>query len=111
MWCGGVVQRNTYVKFINEMHSLEDMDLGIRVLMEIIWWMQIPDVLKFMKKRGYDVKPKDHVRVTCGLHYKATGIVLQCIDFPNAHLTLTCNSGNALVSMILLMLLHDNSIL
>jgi hypothetical protein len=74
------------------------MDLGIRVLMEIVWRVQIPN---FTKERGYDVKPGDRVRVARGSHYKATGIV-QSVDFPNACLTLKCDSGDTLVSTILL---------
>jgi ribosomal protein L24 len=107
----GVVEwsEGTHLWFVDETRGLEDTDLGIRVLVEIVRRVQIPDVLKFTKERGYDVKPGDRVRVARGSHYKATGIV-QSVDFPNARLTLKCDSGDALVSTILLTPSHANSI-
>jgi hypothetical protein len=72
---------------------------------EVVRRVRIPDVLKFTKEKGYDVKPGDRVRVARGSDYGATGIV-QSVDFPNAHLTLKCDGGDALVSFFFFLPLH-----
>jgi hypothetical protein len=93
----------SHLWFVKETDVFEDTELnpepsGIRVPVEIIQRVRIPDVLKLTMDKGFDVKPGDHVKVARGPHYKATGIV-QSVDFPNARLTLKCDAGDALVNI------------
>ena len=91
--------------FTDEMHVVQNTKfdlatLGIQVPMESVRRLHFPNVLKFMKERGYDVKPGDNVMIARGPHYDTTGTV-QSVDFPNVSLKLKCDSNNTFVSNIL----------
>lgn len=72
---------------------------SISVPTAIVQRMSIMQTVQFTKERGYDIRPGDVVTVACGPEYEAKGVV-QSVDFPNACLTLLCNSDHALVSTI-----------
>ncbi|KAG2047192.1 hypothetical protein BDR06DRAFT_976911 [Suillus hirtellus] len=71
---------------------------SISVPIAMVQWTDLMRTIQYMKERGYDVKPGDTMSVAHGLEYGAKGVV-QSMDFPNARLTLLCDSDRSLVNV------------
>ncbi|KAG1896425.1 uncharacterized protein F5891DRAFT_983434 [Suillus fuscotomentosus] len=65
----------------------------IKVTATFVRQTHIAQTMKFMRERGYDVRPGDFVSVARGPEYQTKGVV-QSVDFRKAHLTLL-SEGNA----------------
>jgi len=72
--------------------------LRIQVPVTIIQWTKLPNMLRYTKDKGYDVRPGDVVSVACRPDYQSTGVV-QSINIPNARLTFLSDSDHSLISI------------
>lgn len=70
---------------------------SIQVPVAMVQWTHLLPTIKFMKDRGYDIKPGDLVKVVCGPEYQITGVV-QSVNIPDTHLTILLDSNHTLIS-------------
>ncbi|KAG1867358.1 hypothetical protein F4604DRAFT_1927661 [Suillus subluteus] len=82
-----------------DIFTLNNVELSsISVPAAMVQWTDITKTIQYMKERGYDIRPGDVVTVVHGPEYEAKGVV-QCVDFPNAHLTLLCEGDHSLINV------------
>lgn len=72
---------------------------SISVPVAMVRRTSLTHTIQHTKDKGYDVRPGDVVTVARGPDYQAKGVV-HSVDFPNAHLTILCDSDRLLVSTI-----------
>jgi len=72
--------------------------LRIQVPVTIVQRTKLPNMLRYTKDKGYDMRPGDVVSVARRLDYQSTG-VMQSIDVLDAHLTFLSDSDHFLVSI------------
>lgn len=70
---------------------------SIQVPAIMVQRMHLPPTIKFMRDRGYDVRPGDVVSVARGPEYEATG-VMQSVNVPEACLTILSTRDHTIVS-------------
>ncbi|KAG1818905.1 hypothetical protein EV424DRAFT_1347487 [Suillus variegatus] len=71
---------------------------SIQVPAIMVQRMHLPPTIKFMRDRGYDVRPGDVVSVARGPEYEATG-VMQSVNVPEACLTILSTRDHTIINV------------